>query len=272
MPQIKFYAPAGVNSATLSDGTNLQVADNYVSADSSFALELLRAGFTPVTEDALVVTRDSSGVVILMGADGTKYAAIPLDVGGNAIANVNHRTGTLAALLALDGGVGEISVATDTKALVLHNGVAGGAVAFYRGGPSDSVFFIATASTLGAGVGVQGQLTSEKDINDLLNETSDYLNVPADAVCSLGLTATFGPEATGTYRRVVAELNIVGSTWVPVKTAEVAAAADAVVEMVIPSIGNRDASYVASKIRFKFYQDSGSAQDVVAYGHMHLVR
>lgn len=48
-------------------------------------------------------------------------AMFPMDENGNVIANVSHRTGTLADLLAVaDAGTGEIAVATDVNAMVMY--------------------------------------------------------------------------------------------------------------------------------------------------------
>lgn len=51
MPQIRFYAPTGVNYVFLPDGIPHPVIDGYITADSKYASELLKAGFTPATED-----------------------------------------------------------------------------------------------------------------------------------------------------------------------------------------------------------------------------
>jgi hypothetical protein len=85
---------------------------------------------TPViVSDTLVtVSADpSTGGVSFSAGGSAQYAALPIDAQGNAVANIVPRTGTLASLLALSGGVGEISSATDVHSLVKHNGVAGGA-------------------------------------------------------------------------------------------------------------------------------------------------
>ncbi|MDP3124597.1 MAG: hypothetical protein Q8M84_03090 [Thiobacillus sp.] len=55
MPQIRYYAPTGVDSVSLTEGPSLYVKNGYVTADSRFAVELLKAGFTPAAEDAKLV-------------------------------------------------------------------------------------------------------------------------------------------------------------------------------------------------------------------------
>jgi len=50
---------------------------------------------------------------------------VQADAAGRVLANVAHRTGTLASLRQLAGVAGEISVATDISAVVLHNGTGG---------------------------------------------------------------------------------------------------------------------------------------------------
>lgn len=89
----------------------------------------LRAG-----DDGVFVVEAGSraeDVLIAGGAISAHLFSLLFDDAGNLIANVNHRTGNLASLLQLDGGDGEISVATDVEAFVKHTGVAGGARAHY---------------------------------------------------------------------------------------------------------------------------------------------
>lgn len=65
MPQIRFYAPHGVSNHQLTTGAVLQVqSGGYILADSNFAIELMRAGFTPGLEDMLIAKRDSTGALV----------------------------------------------------------------------------------------------------------------------------------------------------------------------------------------------------------------
>lgn len=68
----------------------------------------------------------------IVDINGSNFALLPVDVDGNVYANVTHRRGYLADLITLDGGVGEIGVSTDTKALIVYNGVPGGATVFKK--------------------------------------------------------------------------------------------------------------------------------------------
>lgn len=96
MSTIRYYAPAGVQQFPIN-GVMMNVgAAGYIEADIEHAPDFLRAGFTPRTEQSVVV---EDGVVI---------------------ANIIPRTGTLAALMALAGGNGEIAVPTDTDKLVVQ--------------------------------------------------------------------------------------------------------------------------------------------------------
>jgi hypothetical protein len=58
--------------------------------------------------------------------NGTRYAALPLDADGNAIANIVPRTNTLAALLAISGSLGEVMTPTDAKGVVVQNAASVG--------------------------------------------------------------------------------------------------------------------------------------------------
>lgn len=68
----------------------------------------------------------------IVDINGSNFALLPVDVDGHVYANVTHRRGYLADLITLDGGVGEIGVSIDTKALVVYNGVPGGATVFKK--------------------------------------------------------------------------------------------------------------------------------------------
>lgn len=77
------------------------------------------------------------------------------DGDGNLLATVLHRQGTLASLLALAGEPGEISVATDTEAIVTHNGIPGEATAFYASGNAAEVSFAFMSPSIQPGSGHQ---------------------------------------------------------------------------------------------------------------------
>jgi hypothetical protein len=67
MANIKFYAPSGVSDATLSDGIKITVASGYATADSKYAPELMRSGWTPATEDGVTATVASGATVLAAG-------------------------------------------------------------------------------------------------------------------------------------------------------------------------------------------------------------
>lgn len=93
------------------------------------------------------------GVAIYTSAPVVIRQDIPLvfDDDGNLIANVSHRTGTLSNLLALAGGDGEFSKATDVDAIVVHNGVAGQAKAFYRSAKLGELWLVGSVASLTGG-------------------------------------------------------------------------------------------------------------------------
>lgn len=170
---IQLTAPileAGVEQAT---GTQLTL-----SADRE--AELVNRGVavytsrSPATGEDLVQIsgrRNPAGGLLEIVFEGNSYAAIPLDENGNAMANVNHRTGTLAALLALAGGDGEISKATDIDAIVVHNGVALEAKAYHRSSKIAELHVHGTiASLVGGTAGVV----------DLTSKTVDYGGMTVD--------------------------------------------------------------------------------------------
>lgn len=101
----------------------------YVAADTGGIYQWLGSAYAV----RALVPHITGGVIdyIIDPLTGTKYAALPLDINGYPIVNLIPRRNTLANLLATAGGVGEISEATDWSALVLHNGVVGGAKVLY---------------------------------------------------------------------------------------------------------------------------------------------
>lgn len=57
--------------------------------------------------------------------DGEDYGLMKLDENGDFRANIGHRTAPRNDLMALDGVVAEVSVASDKRALIIHNGEPG---------------------------------------------------------------------------------------------------------------------------------------------------
>lgn len=107
--------------------------------------------------------------------------ALPRDSNGAILANVAHRTGTLASLMALGGSAGEISTATDYPSLVLHTGNPGQARSLV---PMQGVRIAAWRKTAavpvatGVRVDVAG-VTAISDPNSWLNTTTGVLTIPA---------------------------------------------------------------------------------------------
>lgn len=77
MPQIRFYAPPGVDSVMMSDGPTLYVRNGYITADTKYTAELSRAGFTPVTSNPAISPFGPNLATIGQGARFSKlYDAI----------------------------------------------------------------------------------------------------------------------------------------------------------------------------------------------------
>lgn len=91
------------------------------------------AAALPAVGEALkaYVALDTGQLYRWAGAAYVGLGGLTFDTSGNIVANIVPRTGELATLLTISGGAGEVSTATNVRALVLHNGVANGAVAFY---------------------------------------------------------------------------------------------------------------------------------------------
>lgn len=143
-------------TATLTRGT-LVVSSTGSAVDLPITT-IMRVGPSGYEADRLLpADLDGSGNALrVVDGNGNRFALLPLDANDNVIANIAHRQNTLANLLALDGLAGEISVATDDTALVLHNGVAGQARqvddSFVRVGPT-SYRGGATSDTLAGPIG-----------------------------------------------------------------------------------------------------------------------
>lgn len=91
------------------------------------------------------VVTNSDGSTSLVGPDGTKYAALPVDANGNIIANVNHRLASLASLLGITGGAGEIAVPSDRMGLVKY--LAGGVPNIIGNGPYRTYHAVGASSS-----------------------------------------------------------------------------------------------------------------------------
>lgn len=71
MSQITYYAPAGVTSINLSDGSRAVVVNSQITVDSKFRNELEAAGCTAnaETDNAVRFTKTVTGVIELWAGD-----------------------------------------------------------------------------------------------------------------------------------------------------------------------------------------------------------
>jgi hypothetical protein len=98
MANIKFYAPNGVSDATLADGRKITVASGYATADSKYAPELMRSGWTPAMEDGVTATTNADGSVSLavpgVAVSPTKIAKGYLYVQPNGVLTIPNNVAT----------------------------------------------------------------------------------------------------------------------------------------------------------------------------------
>lgn len=255
MSNVTLTAPAGISKVSAGDAVYL-VVNGKVTVPGAHVSALLEAGFSigPVLET---------------------------DANGNVIANIVPRTGLLSDLLALDGGNGEISVATDKRALVQHNGVVGGALPFY---PSQRWFEISTmfgsvsipSGTAGAPVPLMRLIAESNDLDPfgVISVNGIEVSLPVDSVSasatiSINATLTFGPSAAGTFRKLAVELYD-GTAWSELDSIQVPAAANAVINFNRQCIGGGIGwGADGMKLRFVASQDSGAADTSVG-GQIHM--
>lgn len=153
-------------------------------------------------ENVATLSTDVNGNTVLVGGYGNNYAALPLDPSGYPIANLIPRRNTLTELLTnTAGGVGEISEATDWDALVLHNGVVGGAKVLYCK-PKTCYVIIGYSPLASSVLGTPSSVTfaaAPYDPHGLFNPGApDRISVPAGAnVCRLSASASFPFNAVG---------------------------------------------------------------------------
>lgn len=115
---------------------------------------------------------------------GETFGALPLNAQGQAIGNIGHRRGTLASLIALAGLPGEISVPTDYRGFIVHNGVAGDA---YYVGPDSYLIDVSNAGT-------PAQLNLPRGFFSVLVVGA---SVNANITALGGLQIDFGLDSTG---------------------------------------------------------------------------
>lgn len=214
----------GANSTRLckvvTNASAIASVTRIASMGAGLALRYDTKASFPATGDmdVLYIANDTGIVWVWNGTAYTESGGIHFDSSGNVIANVNHRTGTLAALLSLDGGDGEISVATDALALVRHNGVSGGAKAFYAGRRMEMMGLAAAVATVNTGATTWTPYTTLYSIQSApswWDETTAVFNIPSWAVFfTLDWGMSWGVDASGTLRRMRLESSIDGgTTW-----------------------------------------------------------
>ena len=165
---------------------------------------------------------DANGpfLVDLSGANAYGYAALPRDSGGYAIGNLIPRQNTLANLLGIAGGNGEISKATDWHALVRHTGVVNGAKVLYserkRAGAQAFVAqSIPNAAVTALSFG--GALaTADSTLWNSANPTRFLIPVGANR-CRCTSRVRFAANATGT--RKLSVMDSTGNTLIDLNQA-----------------------------------------------------
>jgi len=232
----------------------------------SFFGNLLKWGVprfaTDPTTGAVTAIADPTGV------NPYGFAALPLDANGNAIANVNHRTGTLTSLLTLSGGGGEISVATDYDAIVRHNGTAGQAKAFYAN-PEFLALVAERTSALSVGNAadtvVPSFTTEYVDPLGMMNLTTGEITIPS-GYSGMSLIASLGwgdaAVASSNLRKVWMQAEAAPTFWFDFGIALImnsVANNSTYMGYFVADFGNNVASNAGKKLRLVARQESGGA-------------
>lgn len=204
------------------------------------------------------VLANDGGTMFLKAADGTSYAALPVDGNGNITANVTPRTGTLTNLLTtVAGGVGEVSYATDWDAAVIHNGVVGGARILYCKPKICTLGDASGLSVPNAAMTVMS-LAAVFDPYSLLS--GGGINVPSGAThFSATLTANFAANATGRRAMTLLRNNLTNG-FVPYggisNTSAAHATASVALSLAVPA---QQLPGGTNSLHLGCYQDSGGA-------------
>ena len=198
---------------------------------------------------------------------------IPIDASGNILANVNHRTGTLASLTGITGGNGEIGVVTDYQAFVKYNGLANQAKPFFRGSAPIGTIILKTTGNQSIPTGTLTPVTMQSmttrgyvppevtfdSVNNAINIASGDLTIANKYVMEISSQLSFTGVATpGTYRRVGLGFSFDGITWYPISSkADPAIASQVQVVEAKYSLANNFAPFANTKYRVEAQQDSG---------------
>ena len=197
------------------------------------------------------------------------------DATGNFSANVNHRTGTLASLITLTGGDGEIGVATDYQALVKYNGIANQAKVFFRGSGPIGTIILKTTGNQSIPTGVSTPVTMQSmttrgyvppevtfdSVNSAINIASGDLTIATKYVIEISSQISFVGVATpGIYRRVTPAFSLDGANWFPIGSkVDPAITGQAQIIEAKFSLANNYSPLANTKYRVEAQQDSGGA-------------
>lgn len=223
------------------------------------------------TDDVTLAGFNAAGTALVdpTGTNIYGYATLPRDISGNAVANIIPRTGELASLLGIAGGAGEVSVATDKRSLVLHNGVVGGAKAFHRGAYATAIVVPGAAAIPSGATGSVMDLGLVTDSAEILGNDgiiiANEIVIPLNGASGLlsgviNMEFLFGASALGTFRRVELQAKTGPGVWLSVIVKSIPAAASArftwFTTFILALPGDSD------KYRFLVQQDSGAAMDL----------
>lgn len=98
----------------------------------------------PIPSTGAGFTKNATTGLAETEVEGETFGALPLNAQGQAIGNIGHRRNTLANLIDLAGLPGEISIPTDYRGFIVHNGVAGNA---YYVGPDSYLIDVSNPAT-----------------------------------------------------------------------------------------------------------------------------
>lgn len=191
-------------------------------------------------------------------------------------ANIVPRTGSLADLLAIDGGVGEVSVAVESGqvvGMVLHNGVANQAKSFVRSSLIGEVHAWSNATSLTGGSATTLLDFSAKTVETgrgNLDLSTNMATIPAGCSyiqCQGYVYFSADADITaGTKLKVVAEYELLTGVWIAlgtvIQTAVAAAANENNVVYDFFSIADLSASWAAGTMRFRLRVEHNDATDV----------
>lgn len=224
---------------------------------------------------------DSNGNTVLVGTDGSSYAALPLDANGNAIANVALRKDTLANLLLVaDAADGEIAVATDADVLVRYLGSPSVGTVFGRTTEVGTLYILGTVTTVGSGVDTKLEFASPVASNSyflgLFSDANDWFTMPPASVAThfeINCSA-LGTATGGTLRELALQSDNSaggdGTSWETMKRFSLPVTANVTNPTVGLNLFSVIGGVAGKKMRLVVKQDSGSSSFYV--GHQATIR